>query len=232
MRQFIFAMLAAGMVLALPVRSYCQDQPTEQAAKPPIDITPSGTSDKGQMYSIELRDTDLVDLFRFLAHEYKLNLLVSDTVQGKITATFTNVSLEEALDEIAESQNLLIEKKNNFLRISPNLVTKVFVLRYLEAKTLLGAAGGEAPDAGQAEAAGARTGNIYDLCSSKGKILLGSAPNSIVVVDYPTNVKKVEDYIKAIDQKMTKRVFRMKYLKASELMGINSTAAAPPPGGQ
>ena len=159
MRRFIIALMAAGIVLALPVLSYCEDEATEQAAKAPIDITPSGTGEKGQMYSIELRDTDLVDLFRFLAHEYKLNLLVSDTVQGKITATFTNVSLEEALDEIAESQNLLIEKKNNFLRISPNLVTKVIVLRNLEAKTLLNGSGGEAAERsgpGNGGSAGAR----------------------------------------------------------------------------
>ena len=235
MRHFIIALIAAGALLALHTVSYCQDEAANQtsgqeqtqagnpaAAKGSIDINPAGTGSNGPMYSIELRDTDLVDLFRFLAHEYKLNLLVSDTVQGKITATFTNVSLEEALNEIAESQNLLIEKKNNFLRISPNLVTQVIILKYLEASTLLG----EPAPAAQGETAVSKTGSIYDLLSDKGKILPGKAPNSIVIIDYPRNVQKVEDYVKAIDQRMTKRVFKMKYLKASDLMGINTTAAA------
>ncbi|MEK7578606.1 MAG: hypothetical protein AAB456_02715, partial [Patescibacteria group bacterium] len=52
------------------------------------------------LYSFELREVEAGDLFRVLAHNYKLNLLVDKDVEGKITASLTNISLEEALNSI------------------------------------------------------------------------------------------------------------------------------------
>ncbi len=227
------------------------------------------------LYSFELKDVDLSDVFRVLAHDYKLNLLVDKDVQGKITASFSNITLEEAIEEIANSQNLILEKKKNIIAVLPNLVTKVFALKYIEAKKLLegtsggtngGESGGQTGGAGagsqaqgaesgkQSEGKGAAGGpgmasatqtgssgevgqaggstsskkanTIFDLLSEKGKILLGSMPNSIMVIDYPPNIAKVEAYIKEIDKKMSVQVFKMKYLKASEILGQTSTSSA------
>ncbi|MGE5307490.1 MAG: hypothetical protein ACM3OC_00175 [Deltaproteobacteria bacterium] len=185
-----------------------------------IDIQPS---DNSQLYSMELRDADLIDLFRVLAHDYKLNLMVDKDVAGKITASLSNITLDQALSEIAVSQNLLIQKENNVIRISPNLVSRVFVLKYVEASTLLsqGSTGGS----------GAKTtSTIFDLISDKGKILLGNIPNSIMVIDYPQKIADIEKYINAIDKQLTKKVFKMKYVKASEVLG-DTPASSPAPAG-
>lgn len=90
------------------------------------------------LYSFELRDVELGDLFRVLAHDYKLNLLVDKDVQGKVTASLTNVSLEEALNSIAESLNLKLEKKGNIIWVSPNFIVRVFKLKYLKATDVVG----------------------------------------------------------------------------------------------
>ena len=181
-----------------------------------IDIQPT---DDSQLYSMELRDADLIDLFRVLAHDYKLNLMVDKDVSGKITASLSNITLDQALSEIAVAQNLLITRENNMIRISPNLVSKVFVLKYVEASTLL--------SQGSAGAAGARqTSTIFDLISDKGKILLGTVPNSIMVIDYPRKIDDIEKYLNAIDKQLTRRVFKMKYIKASEVLG-DTPASAP-----
>lgn len=196
---------------------------------------------KEPLYSFELREVDITDLFRVLAHDYKLNLLVDKDVHGKITASLSSVSLEEALGSIAESQNLILEKKGNITRVSLNLITKVFILNSIEAKQLLepSASAGEAQGEGAAEAgaggegaaAKKETSTIYDLISEKGIVLLGNQPNSIVVIDYPPNVLKIEGYLKAIDQKMGSRVFKLKYLKAAEIVGEAATASASAGGG-
>lgn len=206
-----------------------------------------GLGGEKPLYSFELRDVEIGDLFRVLAYDYKLNLLIDNDVKGKITASLTNVSLEEALEAIAESQNLTLEKKGNIIKVSPNLITQTFTLKYIEAKKLLEPSGAEAAQVGAAEAmtkeaAGAQAmpsavgaqattakqaNTIYDLLSEKGRVLLGKQPNSIMVIDYPPNIKKIEEYLKAIDQKMTQRVFKLKYLKAAEVVGIAVTAPAP-----
>lgn len=205
------------------------------------------------LYSFELRDVEVKDLFRVLAHDYKLNLLIDKDVEGKITASLTNVSLEEVLETIAESQNIILEKKGNIVKVTPNLITKTFTLKHIEAKKLLeslvdrvgAGAGGAVSAAGGAEAGGVKAGasagqeaggatstkqvsTIYDLLSDKGKILLGKQPNSLMVIDYPSNIKKIEDYLKAIDWKMTSRVFKLKYLKAADVVGQTSTAQGQP----
>ena len=199
------------------------------AAAPLMEIKRLET--KEPLYSFELRDADIADLFRVLAQDYKLNLLIDRDVQGKITASLSSVSLEEALGSIADSQNLILEKKGNITRVSPNLITKVFVLNSIEAKQLLepSASAGEAQGEGASESgAGAKkeTSTIYDLISEKGIVLLGKQPNSIVVIDYPPNVLKIEGYLKAIDQKMGSRVFKLKYLKATDIVGKAAASSA------
>lgn len=186
------------------------------------------------VYSIELRGVELTDLFRVIAHDYNLNIIVDKDVTGQITASFTNISLEEALEGIADMSNLVLEKKGNIVRISPNLITKIFVLKYLEAKKLLGisttAAASSQPASTTSQAATSQAAtaevstprsmsSIYDLLSTKGRVLLGAQPNSIIVIDYPPNVEKIADYIKEVDQKMTSKVFKLKYLKASDIAG-------------
>jgi len=41
--------------------------------------------------------------------------------------------------------------------------------------------------------------DIKSLLSSEGKILYGSEPNSILVIDYPENLRRIEEYLKMID---------------------------------
>lgn len=185
------------------------------------------------LYSFELRDADITDLFRILAHDYKLNLMVDKDVQGKVTASLTSVSLEEALQTIAESQNLILQKKGNIIKIIPNLVTKIFTLKYVEANSLLQSSGASSSASAGTDTTSAAAGStqtqantIYDLLSNKGKVFLGKQPNSVIVIDYPPNIEKVGDYFKTIDQRMASRVFKLKYLKASDVVGIPVTPPA------
>lgn len=41
--------------------------------------------------------------------------------------------------------------------------------------------------------------NIRTLLSSQGKVLYGDEPNSIIVIDYPENVKRVAEYLDVLD---------------------------------
>jgi type II secretory pathway component HofQ len=180
---------------------------------------------KEPLYSLELRDVEIGDLFRVLAHDYQLNLLVDKEVSGRITASLTNVSLEEALNSITESQNLKFEKKGSIIRISLNFITKAFTLEYIEARELLEPSA-QAGSSTTSDTAANQAGTIYDLLSEKGKILLGKQPNSIIVIDYPTNIARLEEYLKEMDRKMTSRVFKLKYLKATEVVGGTSNTTS------
>jgi len=90
------------------------------------------------LFSIVLKEAQLPDIFRVIAHDFGLNILVDKNVKGKITASFTNISLEEAIEKICEMNNLKLEKKGNVIIVRPNLVAKVFKLKYISAKDIVG----------------------------------------------------------------------------------------------
>jgi type II secretory pathway component GspD/PulD (secretin) len=209
----------AGQASSQAPQAERQAESAAPSVPPIIQIKP--LEGKENIYSFELRNVEIGDLFRVLAHDYKLNLLVDKDIQGQVTASLSNVTLEEALSAIAESQNLILEKKGNIIKVSPNLVTKTFTLKFVEAKRLLETSTEKSKGA-TGETANLAT--IYDLLSNKGKILLGNQPNSIMVIDYPGNINKVEEFLKAVDQKRSSRVFKLKYLKASEIVGATTVS--------
>jgi len=200
-------------------------QPEPALSSPVMEINRLDT--KEPLYSIELRDVPLLDLFRVIAHDYKMNILVDKDITGTITASLNNIPMDEALDAIADMSNLTIEKKGNIIKVGPNLITKTFQLKYVEAKKLLGvgsstnnsASSSSAAQSGGSSSLSRQESGVFDLISDKGKILLGDQPNTLTIVDSPLYVKKVEDYLKVVDQPMARRVFKLKYLRATDVVG-------------
>ncbi len=167
-------------------------------------------------FSMEFRNLEIRDLLRVVAHNYNLNILVDNDLKGKVTASFSNVSLNQALEAILADNNLLLEKQGDILKVSPNLVSQTFFLKHIEANDLVGAkpAGGDSESKGSA----ANTSTIFNLLSEDGKVFLGQLPNSILVIDYPKQIAKISEYIQVVDQRMASKVFKLKYLSVSEIV--------------
>ncbi len=212
------------------------------SAPEPVPVLEIKASEKDpSLFSIELKDAGINDIFRVLAHDYDLNILVDGTVSGTVTASFTSIALEEALEILADINNLRLEKKGRVIVVKPNLITKTFVLNYINVEDLLGqkgsagtasastaatAAGTTGPGAAVAAAPAvsavpmtgtASQNTIYDLLSGDGKILNGSQTNSLVVIDYPPYVEKISAYIDSVDKKMSTKVFNLQYISVKDL---------------
>jgi type II secretory pathway component GspD/PulD (secretin) len=153
------------------------------------------------LFSIELRNAEVSDFFRLIAHDYDFNILLDDKVSGKITASFTNISLEEALDNLAEMHGLLIEKKGSVISIKPNLVAKPIFFNHVQAEIFF-------EEISSAD---------MELLSDLGKVMLGKQRNMVMIIDYPENVKKVETFAKALDGRMARKVFKLKYISSKAL---------------
>jgi len=54
-------------------------------------------------FSLEFRDADIKDVLRLLGQENGMNILVGDEVTGKVTVSFKEVTLDQALDSIVQS---------------------------------------------------------------------------------------------------------------------------------
>ena len=194
-----------------------------------VEVKPVGTQDGQTIYSMELRHVDLKDLLRLLAHDYHLNIAIDKDVAGEVTASFEQVTLREALDTLLSLHGYRIEQRGNIMQVTKNLVTQLFVLNSVEARTLLesGGAGDEAGDAGAAAGDGATTGSastIFDLLSPDGKIFLGQQPNSLMVRDHIENIRMIADYLGMVDRSMVNKIFKLKYIQASTLLGLETAA--------
>ena len=205
--QFSFTMASAQEeVPAEEAKEEDDKEGKEEEKKPVTEPTPlleiKRLEAEEPLYSLELRNVELADLFRVIAHDYNLNILVDKQVEGTVMASFTNISLEEALEKIADMHGLKLEKQGNIIIAKPNLVTEVIILDNINAEELLKQEdqvqqqrqydwmSGTTTQTETTKSLAAST--VYELLSPLGKIFLGKQNNTLVVIDYPTNVANVK----------------------------------------
>lgn len=208
---FLIGLFSSGLLAQVvekekPAKEVSEADREAVTSQPLIEIKKLETGQS--LYSIELRVADIKDFLRVIAHDYNLNIMVDEEVKGKVTASLRNISLEEALERIADMHDLKLEKKENVIIVKPNLITRVFILKHIEAEELFKSNEGKEKSEGAI---------IYDLLSPDGKLLLGKQLNSIVVIDYPANVKKIEEFIEVVDQKMAMLRLKLQYLSVKQL---------------
>ncbi len=63
----------------------------------------NGHAAPAKRFSLEFRDADIKDVLRLLGQENGLNILVGDDVTGKVTVSFKEVTLDQALVSILQS---------------------------------------------------------------------------------------------------------------------------------
>ncbi|HLA84912.1 MAG TPA: secretin and TonB N-terminal domain-containing protein [Thermoguttaceae bacterium] len=69
----------------------------------------------GDRFAINIRDADIREVLDLLSKEGSLNILASPKVQGKVSATLNNVSLQSALDAILKSTGFVSQREEQFI---------------------------------------------------------------------------------------------------------------------
>lgn len=160
-----------------------------EADTPSISLKREETMEVGSRYSLEFRDADLKDVLRALAQENGFNIIIGEEVAGRLTLSFKNVSLMEALDAILRINNLTRIQESGIIRVikSPfpegegDLVTKIIPISFASAKE--------------------SSETLKGILSKKGSISVDSRTNSIIVRDVPGNIEKISEIIRGLDSK-------------------------------
>lgn len=105
----------------------------------------AGRTSRPQRFSMEFRDADLRDVFRLLGQESGQNIVVGKGVAGKITLSFQEVTLEEALDAILRGFGYHFQREGNMVLITaeappaaaPAPVTRIVTLRHAQDAVVL-----------------------------------------------------------------------------------------------
>ena len=137
--------------------------------------------------TIEGNDIPLRPLILGICHEFRLNYVLSSSVNGSATLHIRNIPLPDALLIILRAGNLVYSVNNGILFIGPRSSLKnsyVYYkinLKYIQAKNVLT--------------------DLTPVLPSGAKAYASPHGNSIFVYDIPSNIKKIKNIIRKIDVK-------------------------------
>jgi len=99
--------------------------------------------------TIDIKDGDIREVLEYLSHSYGMNLLLSDSVRGAVTASLINVEAEEALTALLRSKGYVAKRQGSvtyvgspaeFATMSQNeqqILTRVYRPNYATATELM-----------------------------------------------------------------------------------------------
>jgi type IV pilus assembly protein PilQ len=147
--------------------------------------------DRGPLVSLELRDVEIKEVMRAIGQEHGINVIVDDSITGKVTVSLRSVPLWDALDSILKSKGytyrvepggvVIVEPADAAITSEEDMIVREFKLKYLDSSSVLG--------------------NVSNLLTSKGKASAVPSKNLIIVADLPLGVERIENLIERLDQK-------------------------------
>ncbi len=191
-----------------------------------------------KLLTMDFVEADLQDVLRLLSKQNGFNLIINESVSGKVTVNFTKVTLKGALDAIlvANGYDYLIQ--DNILIIKPidssmqgEVVTRVFELDYVTAADIMNPLEDVLTDKGRIQMF-SRSSRLTGT-----SVQAGGEENAdiLVITDEPANFEKIEKLINELDIPAPQVMISVKFIETSlsenENMGIDWTAKAQVMGG-
>ena len=139
--------------------------------------------------SVNFRDMPIDDVIRIMAEQADVDIIKSPKVIGEVTATLTDVPLEEALNNILIAHDYGYVADKNMIRIAPvgeitaraeTLVSKIFRITYADVTGVDRA--------------------LQKFLSNRGSSSSSPGTSNIIVTDTQSKMKAIETFIKEIDR--------------------------------
>ncbi len=161
---------------------------------------------------LDLRDMDVVDVYKFLAVKGDFNISISKNIQGRVTLYLKNVSIKDSLDIISISNGLGYKiLGDNIIHImteaefqaiygkkfSDETHMKIVYLNYAKPAYILEA--------------------LKNIKSDVGKVVIDEDTGSVVLIDTDEKLKKMEDAIKQMDHPLETKVFTLRYASPDDV---------------
>jgi len=176
--------------------------------------------------TLNLKNANVTDVFRLLAMQNDLNIVVSPSVRGTISLRLSNVTLRDALDVILDSSNSRMEQTDNIIHIyamgekeaarerEDMMVTEIITINYVDPKSLLTVLKDYMSPDGKAR--------IFDRKSSSGT---SSEKQLLIVNDYPENMEMIREMHQRLDTETRQVMINSKIVETSlneeEILGTD-----------
>jgi type II secretory pathway component GspD/PulD (secretin) len=160
---------------------------------------------------LDLRDINVVDVLKFLALEGNLNIVTSKNVQGRSTLVLKNVSIRDALDIIAISNQLAYEIKKDIIYVmTEDEYRQVYGQNYNDKKKVL------TRTLKYAKPSHAIT-VLQAVQSALGKIIVDEETGTVIMIDTTEKLKEMDRIIRDIEQQLETKVVKLQYASAKDV---------------
>jgi type IV pilus assembly protein PilQ len=139
--------------------------------------------------SVDFREAPIEDVIKSLAQQADIDIVKGPMVTGTVTATLTDVPLDEAMDSILTVHGFGYATSQSIVRIVPKkelaeymikLQTKTYHIDYANIETL--------------------AKSLKDMLSTQGKVAVNVQSGYLCVTDNEDKIKAIDEFIKAVDQ--------------------------------
>lgn len=167
----------------------------------------------GKHLSLDFQDIEVRTVLQILAKESGINIVASDSVQGKMTLSLKDVPWDQALDLVLSARDLVMEKNGNIINILTNaeskkrrledaedraklddlipLVSQTFQLKYKNVEELR--------DVLKLDQRGNDSGTSGSLLTKRGSARVDPATNTLIVKDTSTVIQEFQRLIEELD---------------------------------
>lgn len=150
--------------------------------------------------SLDFKDAEIGSVLRVLSMKSAVNIVAGPEVKGLITVRLDNVPWEKALDVILRTYDYVYERDGNVIRVTSRdkmkldpVETRTFILNYSTAADI--------------------KSSIQDILTERGKVKVSERTNMLVVTDIPTNLYRIGEVIKKLDQQTTQAFIDSKVVR-------------------
>lgn len=166
----------------------------------------------GDPINLDLHEADIGNVLRLLARQNDLNIIVSDSVRGKVTLTLQQVTVAQALDNILRANGYRYLLDGDIIRVQParsfplyEMETRVYRLMHIEAGNVVEAIKEIKSPNGSIKMLTPSFQNREDVYYINKAYVKREAhywlrSSVLIVTDTPANLEAMDQLIKTLDQ--------------------------------
>lgn len=180
----------------------------ETAATPPAQGTETGMD---KSIFLDLRDINVIDVFKFLAVQGSLNIVTSKNVQGRSTLLLRDVKIKDALDILVISNQLAYETRNDITYIMTEDEYAITHGKNFNDKKKIAIRMLKTAKPSYALAA------LQGVQSSIGKVIIDEDTGTIVMIDIPEKLMQMNGILDQVEKNLATRVIKLQFAKADDV---------------
>lgn len=186
---------------------------------------------KGERLSLNFQDVSVREVLQVIAEFTGLNIIASDSVDGRMTLRLKDVPWDQALALILETRDLDMRRNANIIRVAPRaelaasekqalqaqddiqrmgaLRTETFQLKYKDVEAIR-------KTLNISDSGGSNSGNNNSVISSRGSALTDTGTNTLIVTDTQSSLDNMRRLIEELDVAAKQVVIEARIVEAED----------------